>query len=168
MNDGANRQSDPSGCIQINGTWFVFPDGSASSTSIGSVYTSVDLVHWTRRPTNMQFHETGGIGVNDAGFAVTFGSGYHYTDLKTDPFMSHWTAASLGDGDPHVAHGLGGKNVFRNGDPARPFKYKGEWYIVLGAGKNRTTSGGNSSIAGCPLCNVPWMQGELPPDGGAN
>jgi hypothetical protein len=159
LNDGPYRQSDPSGCIEINGTWFVFPDGSGGPQG-GSVYTSPDLVHWTRRPTNIRFGETGGIGVTDAGVAVTFGGGYHFTDLKSDPYMSHWSGADLGQGDPHSAHGMGPKNVFRNGDPARPFKFKGEWFIVLGAGKNASTAAA-PAIPDCPLCNNPWMQGEL-------
>ena len=159
LNDGGHRQSDPSGCIEINGTWFVFPDGSGGPQG-GSVYTSPDLVHWTRRPTNIRFGETGGIGVTDAGVAVTFGGGYHFTDLKSDPYMSHWSGADLGQGDPHSAHGMGPKNVFRNGDPARPFKFKGDWYIVLGAGKNASTASA-PAILDCPLCNNPWMQGEL-------
>ena len=80
LNDGGYRQSDPSGCIEINSTWFVFPDGSKSS-----LYTSTDLVHWVRRRTNTQFGETGGIAINEAGQAVTFGGGFKYADLKTDP-----------------------------------------------------------------------------------
>ena len=132
----------------------MFPDGSHTS-----VYTSTDLVHWVRRPTNIQFGETGGIGVTPAGHAVTFGGGYHWTDLASDPMMADWKSASLGDGDPHVAHGQGMQNVFRNGDPARPFEFKGGWYIVLGAGKNDTTP--IKPTPGCPLCDVPWMQGEL-------
>jgi hypothetical protein len=84
LNDGRYRQSDPSGCIEINGTWFVFPDGSGNGKGGASVYTSADLVHWTRRPTNRGFSETGGIGVTDDMVAVTFGSGYAWTDLKPD------------------------------------------------------------------------------------
>ena len=140
--------------MQINGTWFVFPDGSHTS-----VYTSSDLVHWVRRPTNIQFGETGGIGITPAGTAVTVGGGFHYTNLHTDPFMADWKSANLGAGDPHIAHGKGQQNVFRNGDPGRPFEFEGDWYIVLGAGKNTTTI--VTPTPGCPLCDVPWMWGEL-------
>ena len=84
-------------------------------------------------------------------------------DLRTDPYMAKWSSASLGVGDPHDAHSMGGRNVFRNGDPARPFKYEGAWYVVLGAGKNATAARGHAWVPmpGCPLCNNPWMQGEL-------
>jgi hypothetical protein len=157
LNDGPYRQSDPSGCIEINGTWFVFPDGSHRS-----VYTSTNLVNWVRRPTNIQFGETGGIGITTAGHAVTFGGGYHFTDLRADPYMASWKSADLGAGDPHVAHGLGQRNVFRNGDPSRPFLFEGAWYIVLGAGKNASSARSPPlATPGCVLCDVEWMQGEL-------
>ena len=61
------------------------------------------------------------------------------------------------NGDPHQAHGMGTKNVFRNGDPSRPFKFQGEWYIVLGAGKNETGKAplqtGATPTPGCRECN---------------
>ena len=51
------------------------------------------------------------------------------------------------------------------GDPSRPFHFEGSWYIVLGAGKNATGDGPLETPAtptpGCPLCDNPWMQGEL-------
>ena len=80
--------------------------------------------------------------------------------------MSDWKVGEVApSGDPHQAHGLGGKNVFRNGDPSRPFKFEGHWYIVLGAGKNASGDLPGQTKAtptpGCPLCDNPWMQGEL-------
>ena len=74
--------------------------------------------------------------------------------------MSSWQSRSLGAGDPHLAHDDGNLNVFRNGDPARPFKYKGDWFVVLGAGKNVTTTYAPMSVP-CELCKNPWIQGEL-------
>ena len=129
-------------------------------------YTSTDLVRWERRTTNIQFGETGGIGITETGRAVTFGGGFKFADLETDPWLADWKAGELvPDGDPHQAHGMGGKNVFRNGDPSRPFKFEDNWYIVLGAGKNATGDLPGQTKAtptpGCPLCDNPWMQGEL-------
>ena len=153
LNDGPYRQSDPSGCIEINGTWFVFPDGSGNTAGGFSLYTSRDLVHWTRRPTNKGFGETGGIGVTDAGLAVTFGSGFSCTDLKTDPYMANWSqhgncntpiaAGGLGDGDPHTAHGLGQKGVFRNVSQVHTSNHS--WI-------NRRSSAGMAWINQAPEC----------------
>ena len=70
----------------------LFPDAATPA----SVYTSTDLTHWVRRATNLRFQETGGIGVRDDGVAVTFGGGFHFTDLKTDPMMGSWQSHSLG------------------------------------------------------------------------
>lgn len=160
LNDGKFHLQDPSGCIEINGTWFVFPDGDGAF-----VFTSTDLVHWQRRKTNIHFSETGGIGVTEAGHAITFGSGVMTTDLQTDPWMSHWDVIKMDPAaNPHNAHGMGTKNVFRNGDPSRPFKFDGSWYIILGAGKNVSGTGPlqtpTTPTPGCPLCDNPWMQGE--------
>lgn len=96
LNDGNFHLQDPSGCIEINGTWFVFPDGDGAF-----VFTSTDLVHWQRRKTNIHFSETGGIGVTEAGHAITFGSGVMTTDLQTDPWMSHWDVIKM---DPAASH----------------------------------------------------------------
>ena len=88
LNDGPYRQSDPSGCIEVNGTWFVFPDGSGFTSGGASLYTSTDLVHWQRRPTNMRFSETGGIGITDEGVAVTFGSGFANCNINAIVFRA--------------------------------------------------------------------------------
>jgi hypothetical protein len=130
LNDGSHRMSDPSGCLEINGSWVVFPDGSSSEGGkSGAYFQSTDLVHWTRHASNIRFTETGGIALREDLKAVTFGSGWHITtepvsssssnsnsssagpqrpSLQPLHSLSEWTGWGLGAADPHV--------VARNGE----------------------------------------------------
>eukprot|EP00039_Didymoeca_costata_P005084 m.78312 g.78312 ORF g.78312 m.78312 type:complete len:705 (+) comp12665_c0_seq7:96-2210(+) len=142
INDGPHWMQDPSGCLNINGTWFVFPDEAlANSGASGAVFTSTDLVHWTRRATNNRFHETGGVAVLANGMAVTFGSGFRVADTNTDKWLSSWKPGVLTGPDPHIVARNGestNTGLFRVGDPSAPFIFNGSWYMVLGAGRNAT------------------------------
>ena len=164
LNDGGQKQSDPSGCIEIGGTWFVFPDQSvacdeATGKRTGGVFTSTDLVHWTRRPTNIRFYETGGITVvpstnGTPTEAFTFGGGGHWTNVQTDPYLQNWRPIKMTGADPHAA-GRGGEQpatrgddphsgLFRVGDPSTAFSNPvlrdGRMYMVLGGGRNATAA----------------------------
>ena len=69
LTDGSVMMSDPSGPLELNGTWFVFPDGArAYGGTQPAFYRSKDLVNWERRVTNKQFSQTGGIAVLPNGF----------------------------------------------------------------------------------------------------
>lgn len=139
INDGAHFNNDPSGTLQINGTWLVFPDQSVANGNggqTGAYYRSKDLVHWTRVASTLGFSETGGIAVTASGTAFTFGSGFRYINTTEDPGLVTWHSANLGAQDPHVVgrngeaaatHGDAG--LFRVGDPSRPFLYNGKWSL---------------------------------------
>ena len=152
LNDGGQGQSDPSGPLAINGTWFVFPDQARAcgpdNQDMGAVYTSTDLVRWTRRPTNIRFSETGGVAVTSDGIAFTFGGSPSWANVAADPWLSNWSPLVLTGLNPHIA-GRNGEQpltrgdsphsgLFRVGDPSQPFLYNGSWHLVLGAGRNGT------------------------------
>jgi hypothetical protein len=85
LNDGGHWMQDPAGCIAINGTWFVFPDQARAcdkGIESGAVFTSTDLVRWTRRATNRRFGETGGIAVSNSNVAFTFGSPSQWANVR--------------------------------------------------------------------------------------
>lgn len=55
---------DPSGCIQIGDTFFIFPDGAPNNTH----YASEDLLHWSPRNHSWFHGLTGGISATPSGF----------------------------------------------------------------------------------------------------
>jgi sucrose-6-phosphate hydrolase SacC (GH32 family) len=161
LNNGAHFQNDPSGPIflEVNGTlqWFVFPDqNTPDAQGLSRVFTSLDGVHWVRRDTSITWQYTGGVAVTPDGIArAIHNTGYVVCNTTADPWLADWSkaqhvppcgpsCAKKGGGAPPLSHTAARPDIFRIGDPARPFQFHGEHYLVMGVGTNGSRSDGSA------------------------
>jgi hypothetical protein len=162
LNNGAHFQNDPSASIflNVNGTlqWFVFPDhNNPDAQGRSRVFTSLDGVHWVRRDTTLTWIYTGGVTVTPDGIArAIHNADYVLCDTKTDPWLVNWSKAQFvspclppscakkAGGAPPLPHTGARPDIFRIGDPARPFQFRGDYYLVMGVGTNGSKSDGSA------------------------
>ena len=80
---------------------------------------------------------------------------YVVCDTTTDPWLRNWSkaqhvppcqpsCAKKGGGAPPLPHSGARPDVFRIGDPARPFRFRGDYYLVMGVGTNGSKPDGSA------------------------
>ena len=164
---------DPSGPLQHEGRWHVFPDGGNHSK--WSHYASTDLLRWTKQSeaspaTMVGGHDTGSVSVTEAGVIALYpgandivrqqrgaaaapgggGGGVDWTWGATGKQPSATRPAALGKG-------------FR--DPSRALKMPdGNYYVAVGSGFGGTgpNSNNNTGLPDSGTGCMAWMRATDP------
>ena len=152
---------DPSGPIQINGTWHVFPDGCEGGWCH---YVSTDLLRWKQQKgsTFLANSDTGSLSVTEQGIIALFPhlAGPQYgldrqipkSDGSSSLTLDSWSNATHAVDSPRPHVGVG----FR--DPTRALKIDGDenWYVGVGSGFGGENN--STSLPGTGTGCLAWMR----------
>lgn len=139
---------DPSGCIQIGDTFFIFPDGAPNNTH----YASKDLLHWSPRNHSWFHGLTGGISATPSGFYA------HWLGERAvalgDPragglgALDRWNCtAPISGGTPHGCGAPISGGTLRDPGRALQLEPAGPW-LLISAGGGSPNTGPNGHAAG--------------------
>ena len=139
---------DPSGCIQIGDTFFIFPDGAPNNLH----YASEDLLHWSPRNHSWFHGLTGGISATPSGFYA------HWLGERAvalgDPSagglgaLDRWNCtAPISGGTPRGCGAPISGGTLRDPGRALQLEPDGPW-LLISAGGGSPNTGPNGKKAG--------------------